>query len=151
VLGSASETMYAPTKWWVRLPVTFRAPADKDHVTIEIAADGSDTGEQVAVDFVDFAPMEGLNEPIEIASIADVDFDDLPTEIVIEGKNFLPKDIVRIGREVYCDVAFVSTEELRALVPQLLAPGVYDLTVRHDDWLGEARAVTVAGGLKVEE
>jgi len=149
VLGSASETMYAPTKWWVRVPVMFRVPSKRSRVTVEITADGSDGGEKVAVDFVDLAPMEGLNEPIEIASIANVDFDDLPTEIVIKGKNLLPKDIVRIGREVYCGVTFVSTNELRVLVPQLPSPGEYDLTVRHDDWLGQAHSVTLEKGLSI--
>ena len=151
VLGSASETMYAPTKWWVRVPVTFRVPPEKNHVTIEVTSVGSAAAEKVAVDFVDLAPMKGLNEPVEITSIGTVAFDDLPKEIVIKGKNLLPKDVVRIGREVYCDVTFVSTEELRVLIPELPAPGAYDITVRHDDWLGEARAVTVEGGLKVEE
>ena len=148
VLATASETIYSPTKWWVRLPVTFQASTGK--VSIEITTAGSDPGETIAVDFVDLAPMEGLNEPLEVTSVGSVDFDDLPTEIVIKGENLLPKDIVRIGREVYCDVTFVSTEELRVLIPELPAPGAYDLTVRHDDWLGEAQSVTLEKALKVE-
>ena len=148
-LASASETMHAPTKWWVRLPVTFRVPSGKDRVTIEVTSSGSKIGEKIAVDFVDLAPMEGLNAPMSVTAVQSVKRVDLPARIVIKGENFLPKDIVRIGRDIYGEVTFVSTEELRVLVPELTAPGDYDLTVRHDDWLGEAAAVTLEGGLKI--
>ena len=149
ILASASETMYAPTKWWMRLPVTFQAPTDK--VTVEITADGSQSGEKVAVDFVDLAPVEGLNVPMAVTSVEGVAFEELPKEITIRGRNLLPKDIVRVGRCIYGEVTFVSTEELRVLLPQLPAPGAYDLTVRRDDWLGQAQSVTIDGGLKVGE
>lgn len=149
-LAGASETMHGPTAWWVRVPVTFRVPPGRERVTIEITTDGSDAGERIAVDFVDLAPMDGLNAPMSVTSIESVKLVDLPARIVIKGRNFLPKDIVRIGRDVYGEVTFVSTEELHVLVPELSAAGEYDITVRHDDWLGQAQAVTVEKGLTIE-
>ncbi len=150
VFGSVSETLHAPTKWWLRVPMTFRVPPEARRVTIEISSLGSATGEKFACDFVDLAPMEGLNEPLEVTSIGSIALSMLPRPVTIRGKNFLPSDVVRIGKETYCDVTFVSTEELRALIPELTTSGAYDLTVRHDDWLGQAQAVTIQEGLRIE-
>lgn len=54
------------------------------------------------------------------------------TEIVVTGLNFLPTPWLNLGIAAL-DVHYVSPSTLTAIVPSLLAPGTYDLTLRNPD------------------
>ena len=148
-VAEVSETLHGPTKWWLRLASTFTVPAGAETATIELTDAGCGAGETVAYDWADLTPMDGLNERPRVTSVEAVKFDELPKEIAVKGRNFLPRTMVRIGNDVYPRVRFVSTKEVRVLVPQLVAPGRYNLTLCREDWLGEPQRVVLEGGLNV--
>ena len=151
VLTTASEPLHQPSRWWVRLSAGFRAPADGGAVTIELTDAACAAGASVAYDWVDVAPMAGLNRPLAVEPAPPVRLADLPRSITLRGRNFTALTVVRLGADVYASVRFISPQELEVRVPQLHEAGDYDLTVRREDWLGTPQVVTLAGGLRVAQ
>ena len=147
-VAEATETLAVPTTWWRRLTLTFRVPSDTSAVTVEFRAHGAD-GASVAYDFVDLGPADGLNRTPSIKPLPRLRLGSLPKTVTLRGTNLLPNDIIRIGTDIYPDVEYVSSRKLRVRIPRLPGPGEYSVTVRHDDWLGEARSATLEAGLHV--
>gem|GEM_PF-6572328 len=147
VIADTSADFPQPSKWWLRVPLTFRVPGDATAICIEFSARGA--GAEMAFDCADLAPAEGLNRPPSIAALPRVRLRDLPKTVTLRGRNLLPKDIVRIGTDIYPQVEYVSDRKLRVRIPALPAAGDYDVTLRHQDWLGEAQSATVQDGLRV--
>ncbi len=150
ILAKATGKMCGPTKWWVRLACTFTVPEDQSAVRIEFNDNGCNVGESLAYDWVDLTPMEGLNRPMKILSIPRVSFGKLPYEITVVGENFLPKCNVRIGDDIYCRVKFVSPNEIKVLIPQLIRRDKYTITFSRNDWLGDTQPIVIENGLIVK-